>query len=120
MSKDLKSELDAIIKGEQLSEEELDNVAGGTHAQNIQLFSWISKIDMSEIEFIHKTVDSDSPDAEWAFSTAVQGATNRILKKNGIDAEVIASESGDNMYLYKGSFVTHKKFVDVLKQCIPS
>ncbi len=120
MGKDLKARLAAIEAGEKLTDDELDDVAGGSHEQNLDLFSWVAKIDMSEFHFIHKSVDFDSPDAEWAFSTAVQGATNRVLKNHGIDAEVITSDSGDNMYLYKGSFINHKKFVNILKQCIPN
>ncbi len=99
-------------KKRELSEDDLDNVAGGSFEENQELLNVMMDIDPKGTENLLKTWDQKAPNAQSSFNDKMQKLMNANFKGSQI---LLSSDKIENLYTVGGKRMSHGQFVDMLK-----
>lgn len=100
-------------KRELLSEDTLDNVAGGTFDQNVDLLNAMAQIDPNSVQAIlreaNKTGDIDK------YKTVVSRGLDGLIQKHfGEELRGVPLNSYENYYSSNGQKISHKQALDII------
>ena len=101
-------------KKRELSEDDLDNVAGGSFAENQELLAVMGDIDPEGVKNLLKTWDQKAPNAQGSFNDKMQKLINDNFKGKGTNI-LLSADKVANLYTVGGKRMTHGQFIDMLK-----
>ncbi len=101
-------------KKTELTEDALDNVAGGSFAQNQDILAVMGDIDPEGTKNLLKTWDQKSPNRELTLANKLSGLLRNNLSGSGIGF-ALSTGNGGNMYSIGEKELTHDQFISLLK-----
>ena len=96
-----------------LSEDALDNVAGGTFEQNVDLLNAMAQIDPNAIQTILNKANKTGDIDEYK-SVVSQGLNGLIQKHFGEELRGVPLSSFENYYRSNGQKISHKQALDII------
>ena len=109
--KELQAQLDAL-KTKSMSDEELDNVAGGSHQQSLDVLFLMAHIDPKGTQALVEGFETGRVKGSLADNLTVLIDNN--FQRKGIDVRYFGSEKGDNRYMVGGKEYSHPEFMEFL------
>jgi hypothetical protein len=100
-------------KREILSEDTLDNVAGGTFEQNVDLLNAMAQIDPNSVHAILREANKTGDIDEYKYVVA-QGLDGLIQKHFGDELMGAPLTSYENYYISNGQKISHKQALDII------
>ena len=115
LSKDLQAQLDAL-KSKSMSDDELDNVAGGTHQENMEVLNVMAQVDPKGTQALLASLQTLGPDDNWQgiMRDRLTILINDNFKRKGLDVNFSGSVGVGNMYYVGGKKMSHAKFLEFL------
>jgi hypothetical protein len=99
-------------KREILSEDTLDNVAGGTNDENMQILSALEKIDPDGVQDVYNEAMNAGGDYK-AISDIIAVGVVGLVRKN-LGAAVFPAYDYNNQYLVEGQNASHSQILEMI------
>ena len=99
-----------------LSEDELDNVAGGSFRQTQEIFATLSRLDPDTANAIAERANQSDPNDVGAI---IASGSESILRKHfGEQSHVLSNSSWDNVYIINGTRMDHQQAINFINDRI--
>ena len=102
-------------KREVLSENALDNVAGGTFEQNVDLLNAMAQIDPNSVQAILREANKTG-DIDGYKSVVSQGLDGLIQKHFGNELRGVPLTKFENYYSSNGQQISHQQALNIINE----
>ena len=101
-------------KKRELNEDALDNVAGGTNEQNMQILKALEGIDPDGVNEVYNAMRNAGGSYEEMGNIAAGGVYNLVSKNLGRHITAFADSNGNNTYRKNGRIISHKDILNMI------
>ena len=105
--------------GAAVSDEELENVAGGTNGETVEILNALAAIDPQGVQQLKGYIaDAQKNNDSFRVQNLLQYGMEGLLKKNLSDVAnigVVSSEFVDNRYSINGEPVSHEEIMNLIQ-----
>ncbi len=103
-------------KKTELSEDALDNVAGGTNEQNMQILKALEGIDPDGVNEVYSAMSNVGGNYEKMGNIASVGVYRLVSKNLGSNVTAFSSPNDANSYLKNGRYISHNDILNEIKK----
>ena len=118
MSEDAKSKLKEKM-GAAVSDEELENVAGGSNGETVEILNALAAIDPQGVQQLKGYIaDAQKNNDSFRVQNLLQYGMEGLLKKNLSDVAnigVVSEELRNNRYSINGEPVSHEEIMNLIQ-----
>ena len=108
-----------ILKEEELSQDQLDGVAGGSNWQNEDLLRMMLEIDPGETRKFLQTWDQKGPNAKIELRDGMKKLLQNYVNDAGLNISFdLTASANDNRYYINGKQVNHEVFKNYLNPAL--